>query len=277
MADGVAADLDPAVPAVRGLEGVDGARRRVGEEGLHVREHGRAVLLQRQEVVAAAPEDGRRDLHLGADRVDRHQGAFQRQPLQEERDGGDLVRLAGHRLLPEHQPLAARPGGDEVQGTAPLAPGVGAARGLAVDGDQVGLGLAQALDPSRKARLEQLGIERGEHLAQRVVARNAVPVGQEAAQEGQVLPAPEPDLGHVVGPGQGGAEQQEQDLGQRVEHLGPLPWVLQRSEVVEQRGAGGGAVHGRLHPTGRLPARTKPGRKLTSRSSDRPGRVAVTA
>src|SRR3954454_7120387 len=108
------------------------------------------------------------------------------------------------------------------------------------------------------------------------MARDAGPAGQEAAQEGQVLPAPDPDLGHVVRSGQGGAERQEQDLGQRVEHLGPLPRILQRSEVVEQRGAGGGAVHGRLHPTGRLPARTKPGRKLTSRSSDRPARLNQT-
>jgi hypothetical protein len=164
-------------------------------------------------------------------------------PLQQERDGGDLVRLARHRLLPEHQPLAGGPGGDEVQGTAPPAPGVGAARGLAVDRDDVGLRRAQALDPAGEAALEQGRVERGDHLAQGVVARDAVPVGQEAAQEGQVLPAPDPDLGHVVRSGQRGAEQQEQDLGQGIEHLGLLPRILQSGEVVEQRGAGGGAVH----------------------------------
>src|SRR3954471_4803496 len=113
-------------------------------------------------------------------------------------DGGDLVRLAGHRLLPEHQALAARPGGDEVQGITPPAPGVGAPRGLAVDGDQVGFRLAQALDPAREAALEQLRVERRDHLAERVVARDAVPVGQEAAQEGQVLATPERDLDEVV-------------------------------------------------------------------------------
>src|SRR6476620_2625364 len=48
-----------------------------------------------------------------------------------------------------------RPGGDQVQGVAALALGVAAARGLAVDGDEVRLGLAQAFDPRREAGLEQ--------------------------------------------------------------------------------------------------------------------------
>src|SRR3954470_11914253 len=243
-ADRVAADLDPAVPSVGRLEGVERARRRVGEEGLDVLEGGRAVLLQRQQVVAAAAQDGRGDPGLGADGVDRHQGALERQPLQEQRDGGDLVRLATHRLLPEHQALAGRPGGDEVQGIAALAPRVGAPRGLAVDRDEVRLGLAQAFDPRREAGLEQLGVERGDHLAQRVVARHPVLAGQEATEEGEVLVAPERDLDDVIGPRQGGAQQQEEDLRQRVEHLGLLPRVLERREVVEQERAIG-LGHGR--------------------------------
>src|SRR3954470_4707736 len=49
---------------------------------------------------------------------------------------------------------------------SPLAPGVGAARGLAVDRDDVGLRRAQALDPAGEAALEQGRVERGDHLAQ---------------------------------------------------------------------------------------------------------------
>src|SRR4029078_10838656 len=94
--------------------------------------------------------------------------------------------------------LAGRPGGAQVERLAALAPGVGAPRGLAVDGDQVGFRLAHALDPAREAALEQLRVERRDHLAERVVARDAVPVGQEAAQEGQVLATPERDLDEVV-------------------------------------------------------------------------------
>ena len=80
-----------------------------------------------------------------------------------------------------------------------------AARGLAVDGDEVGLGLAQALDPAHEAGLEQPGIERGDHLAQRVVARHPVLARQEATEKGEVLVAPERDLDDVIGPRQGGA------------------------------------------------------------------------
>src|SRR4051812_44690175 len=84
----------------------------------------------------------------------------------------------------------------------------------------------------------------GDHLAQRVVARPPVLAGQEATEEGEVLVAPERDLDDVIGPRQGGAQQQEEDLRQRVEHLGLLPRVLERREVVEQERAIG-LGHGR--------------------------------
>ena len=92
-------------------------------------------------------------LVLGADGVDGDQGTVQRQAFQQQRDGGDLVRLAAHRLLAEHQALTGGPSGDEMQRLAPLAAGMRPARGLAVDGDQVRLRLAQALDPAHEAGL----------------------------------------------------------------------------------------------------------------------------
>ena len=49
--------------------------------------------------------------------------------------------LPAHRLLAEHQALAAGPSGDEMQGLKPLVAGMRAAGGLAVDGDQVRLRL----------------------------------------------------------------------------------------------------------------------------------------
>jgi hypothetical protein len=127
-----------------------------------------------------------------------------------------------------------------------------AARGLAVDGDEIGLGLAQPGHPGGEARLEPIRVERAEHGAQRVVAGDARGVGPEAAQEGQLLLAPELDLDEIVRAGQGGAEQEQQDLGQGVEHLGLLPRVLQGREPVEQQRAGG-LGHGRLLP-GRSPS-----------------------
>jgi hypothetical protein len=54
--------------AVGRCAGLDTVGRRIGEEGLHVLESGRAVRLQRQEIVAAALQDGSGDLDLGTRR-----------------------------------------------------------------------------------------------------------------------------------------------------------------------------------------------------------------
>ena len=86
---------------------------------------------------------------------------------------GHLVRLATHRLLPEHQALLTGPSAHQMQRCAALAAGVAAARCLAVDRDPARLRLAQTLDPGGEAGLEQLGIERREHAAQRVVEYRA--------------------------------------------------------------------------------------------------------
>ena len=157
-------------------------------------------------------------------------------------NSGDLVRLAAHRLRAEHQAWPGGPSGDQVQGLAALAARLGAAGGLAVDGDAIRRGPAQALDPSRTAALDQLRIENAEHRPQRVVAGRAVGIGKEAAQELEVLVAPELDLDQVIGTRQRRAEQEPQDLGQGAEHLGLPPRVLQRREPVGPRGAGGASM-----------------------------------
>src|SRR5262245_12074268 len=58
-------------------------------------------------------------------------------------------------------------------------------------------------------------------------------VGQELAQEVQVLVAPRLDLHEVVGASDGGSQDQEHDLGKRVDHLPGLARVLERGEMVE--------------------------------------------
>src|SRR4029077_20903690 len=66
-----------------------------------------------------------------------------------------------------------------MQGIAALAPVVAAPRGLAVNGDDVGVGVDQAADPGLEAGLEQLRIQCGEHVAQCIVARDAAFVAVE--------------------------------------------------------------------------------------------------
>jgi hypothetical protein len=138
----VAADVDPAMVAVGRCAGLDTVGRRIGEEGLHVLEGGRAVRLERRYIVTAAAQHGRGDLDLGA---------LERQPHQEQRNGGDLVLFAAHRLLAEYQAQTTGPSRDKMQRLTSFAAGMRTARGLAVDDDQVRLRLTQFLDPTCKA------------------------------------------------------------------------------------------------------------------------------
>src|SRR3954451_18483543 len=63
-------------------------------------------------------------------------------------------------------------------------------RGLAVDCDHIRPRYAQSLDPVAEAGFEQVRVDGDDHLAQRVVAREAARRA-ETAQEGQVLLAPQ--------------------------------------------------------------------------------------
>src|SRR3546814_6976670 len=106
-------------------------------------------------------------------------------------------------------------------------------RGLAVYGDDVGLALAQGVDPRGEAGLEEFGVERIDHVVERVMRRKAPIVGQEAAQEVEPLPAPQPDLDEILHPAERRAQHDEQDFGQRSEeHTSELQSLLRISYAV---------------------------------------------
>ena len=107
--------------------------------------------------------------------------------LQQQRDGGDLVGFLLGRLLSEHDPLPRRPGRDEVQRVTAFAPVVAAPRGLAVNGDDFGVIIAQPADPGEEAGFEQFRVQRREHVAQCIVAGDAAFVAVEAPEERQML------------------------------------------------------------------------------------------
>jgi hypothetical protein len=138
------------------------------------------------------------DLRLCPHRINGDQGALQFQSPEQKGDGDDLVRLFRHRLLAQHELLPGGPGRHSVQGAAALGARMAAPRGLAVDGDRLRPGNTQSLDPVGKAGLEQGRVDGCDHLAKRVVARDAVCKRQEAAQERQVLAAPQRQLDEVV-------------------------------------------------------------------------------
>lgn len=56
-----------------------------------------------------------------------------------------------------------------------------AARGLAVDGNDVGPGLAQPLDPGREAFRKQCPVERVHHVVERIMRGDAARKGQKPA------------------------------------------------------------------------------------------------
>ena len=73
-----------------------------------------------------------------------------------------------------------------------------AARRLAVDGDDVRITIAQGLDPGGETGLEQIGIERIDHVIQRVMRRQAALKGQEPPKKTKPLVAPKPDLDKIL-------------------------------------------------------------------------------
>lgn len=231
---GMASYLDPAVIAVGGLKPVEHGCRRVGEITFDLAMQARPVGLGRQQVVRILGQDCPGNPRLAADGVDGHEGAGQRQPLEQQRDGDDLVRLAGHCLLAQHQALAGRPRRDQVQRAATLGARMCPSRGLAVDGDNVRLTLPKLVDPADEARLEQCRIEGVDQIVQRVVRGDAALERREATEKVQVLPAPVLDLDEVVGAGKRGTQHQQQDLRQRIDHLPGLTRVLQGAEIVQQ-------------------------------------------
>ena len=114
---------------------------RLVQQALDLAVERRLVVLERQDVVAAAGHDLPGDLALAAHRVRRHRRACQVEQRQQVRDGRDLVGLVGHRALGEDHTVVAVVGDDERAdqvGHAALVPGMfeRAPDRLAVDRDQ---------------------------------------------------------------------------------------------------------------------------------------------
>jgi hypothetical protein len=83
------------------------------------------IALEREQIVAAALDDGCGDVDLGADGVDGDESALELETLQQKGDRPDLVRLLRRRFLPQDQALAARSGRHHVQRADPLRAGMG--------------------------------------------------------------------------------------------------------------------------------------------------------
>src|SRR5215470_9688226 len=207
-----------------------------GEGGLEggddVRLQRRLVALDLQQVVGPALADGLGNVRLAAHGVDAHQRALQLQQPQQPGDGGDLVGLVLNGHLPQRQAAHPGPGADYVQ--AGLAQPAAAAQRLAVDLDvvqaQPGAGGA---DPGGEAALEDVGGEVAEDVAEGVVRRDAVRQGQPQRQQPVALgPAEGGDVLEALGPRQGRAQGDRQDVAQQVGGEPAVAGVFDTAEVV---------------------------------------------
>ncbi len=119
-----------------------------------------------------------------------------------------------------------------MQRLASLGTRMAAPRGLAIDGDDLGIAVAQGLDPACEASLEEVGIERVDHVVERVVRRDAALVGQETAQKVEALLTPQLRLDEIVHAAQRRAQHHKQDFRQRVGDTPTLAGIRQRRKMI---------------------------------------------
>jgi hypothetical protein len=233
MADGMPADLDPAMVAIGGVMAVEGLARLLMKEQPHVIGQGGPVVFESEEVIGVLGADGFGDGPLAAHRIDGDQGSFEVKTLQQRRDRGDLVALGRHGLLPQDQTLAAGPGryGVERAFLRPPRP----ARGLAIDGDDVRVTIVQVRDPGGKTRGKQLGRQGVHHVIERIVGGNATLEGQKAAQKIFLAPRPAFDFNEILPSCHRAAQDHQQDFRQRINHFPSLARIVQRRKMIQKR------------------------------------------
>ncbi len=110
-----------------------------------------------------------------------------------------------------------------------------AARGFPVYGDELGTFRPCLAHPGGEGRREQRRIDAVHEQSEPASARNAVLVGQIAAQEADVRVAPGGDGVEMIAIGHGGADDEQQHLAQRMRDAPGLARVVDDREMVEKR------------------------------------------
>ena len=108
VADPVAAGLEAAMVGVGGLEDRQGLGLGAVEVQGKLLGVAPLVVLEREEIIGPARQNGRGNLGLSAHGIDDDERAGQLQAFKQQWYGIDLVRLHICRLLPQPQPLACR-------------------------------------------------------------------------------------------------------------------------------------------------------------------------
>lgn len=145
--------------------------------------------------------------------VDSHEGAFELpclcKMIEKLGNGGDLVGFFGHSELRQRETGVCRVSAERVRRLQPFAFGVRAARGLAVNGDEVVPLGPKRLDPALETAPEGQGIDAIDHRwrsiatarsqrARPALAGNAVMERREFSQKIQRMFAPSGGLVEIV-------------------------------------------------------------------------------
>ena len=221
VGDHRAAGLDAAVIAIDRLGTIVRDGRGIVQPSTNVLVQRRLVARQRQNIVAAAVQDGLGGGALAVHRIGGHDPAFEVEQRQQPGQGRDLVAVAVDLVLAQHQTLLDRPSVDHVQRLAAILVLEAAPGRLPVDGDHpAAAGLrgvpGEGGDETAEAGLERVRIEQAKDPREGSVARNPALQAQKTAQE-RLLGASE--HGHVdagLGARQGRRQRDQQDLQQIV-------------------------------------------------------------
>ncbi len=236
-----AAELDPAVPLLHRLRlivpdsgEVVGLGR--GNTQLHILVQGALVALERQHIVATLVEDLLGDLPLAAHGINRHQAPSEGQLPQEFGQGGDLIGFVLDLDLSQHQAIGRGPGTHQVDGRLAAAPIVRAAKGLAVEGDDLGgQDLCHRFHPALEAAPKLDGIEGGKDPVEGVMGGNAMRQVQEGGEPLRFGFSEQLDAIPALGAANDGADGDDDDTEQRVK-LGSLdPRVRKLGKMVGKR------------------------------------------
>ena len=179
---------------------------------------------------------------MAVEGIDGHDGAVERQHLQQFGDGGDFVGLGIGSDLSEHEALIAAPGAHHMQRRGGARRVEGSAQHFAIDRDDAAAGRPELGHETLEASTELLRIEQAKHAAEGVVTGHTMLQLEKTTQEFFLGVG---ELGHVhriLAAAQNRAQRNHQHLQQIM-----APGVA-RPRVLKSRKAGGKPVHLVLHP-----------------------------
>jgi len=214
----------------------------------------RHVALDRHHVIRVPASDDLSGVALRVQCVDRYDRAGQTgERFQQVPHRGDLVRLRGHRHLPEDRADAVRQRRHQVRGLPVLV--LRAADGLAVDGDhQTAADLyGPGPQPGAEDLVEHVRADQGERAPERGLLRRAAGCAQPGQHVRPGIGGPLPDRGERPRPRDYRRDPDGEQPGQRMPPPALLPRVRDLAEEIEKVLAAGSRNGRRCHRRAGVP------------------------